>query len=143
MLIDDALASFVLQLQADGRSPHTVSQYRRHVRLLARWTDDVGHSGEVEDIDHQLIARFMTAPCARVRADGRKKRATSVNALRTSLRCFFGYLHDVDLVLRLVGTGGVGPDFTNSAYVHRSHGDNLAGAHAGVPLEKNHGRNLG
>ena len=95
MLLKDALAQFVLQLQADGRSPHTVSQYQRHVRVLARWTAEVGHGGHVEDLDHLDIARFMTAPCARQRPDGRDKRATSVNALRTSIRCFFGYLHDV------------------------------------------------
>jgi integrase/recombinase XerC len=98
MLLDDALAHFVLQLQADGRSPHTVRQYQRHVRTLARWAADVGHSGHVEDLDHTAIARFMTAPCARIRPDGRAKRATSVNALRTSLRCFFVYMHDVDMV---------------------------------------------
>ncbi len=98
MLLEDALAQFVLQLKADGRSPHTVGQYQRHVRVLARWTADVGHGGHVEGLDHQTIARFMAAPCARLCRDGRDKRATSVNALRTSLRCFFGYLHDVGLV---------------------------------------------
>ncbi len=98
MLIEEALARFVLQLQADGRSPHTVCQYQRHVRALARWTADVGHGGHVEDLDHMDIACFMTAPCARQRPDGQDKRATSVNALRTSVRCFFGYLHDVGLV---------------------------------------------
>ena len=98
MLLEDALAQFALQLQADGRSPHTVRQYQRHVRALARWAADVGHGGDVGILDHMDIARFMTAPCARQRPDGRDKRATSVNALRTSLRCFFSYLHDVGLV---------------------------------------------
>ena len=75
MLLEHALAHFVLQLHADGRSPHTVRQYQRHVRALARWAADVGHGGHVEDLDHMDIARFMTAPCARQRPDGRRKRA--------------------------------------------------------------------
>ena len=84
MLIEDALERFALQLQADGRSNHTTNQYRRHVRALARWAADVGLSGHVEDFGHEDVARFMTAPCARQRPDGRDKRAVSVNALRTS-----------------------------------------------------------
>ena len=98
MLLEDALAQFVRQLRADGRSPHTVRQYRRHVRSLARWAADVGHDGHVGQVDHRDIARFMTAPGARLRPDGCDKRATSVNALRTSLRCFFGYLHEVGVI---------------------------------------------
>ena len=46
MRIDNALDRFLQQLDADGRSIHTINQYRRHVRLLARWAADVGHSGE-------------------------------------------------------------------------------------------------
>ena len=42
----DALDRFELQLQADGRSEHTVHQYLRHVRLLAAWLADQGHSGD-------------------------------------------------------------------------------------------------
>ena len=34
MTIDDALSLFLVQLEADGRSPHTIEQYRRHVRAL-------------------------------------------------------------------------------------------------------------
>ncbi len=61
MLIKDALAQFVLQLQADGRSTHTVRQYQRHVRALARWAADAGRDGHVDRIDHQAIACFMSA----------------------------------------------------------------------------------
>jgi hypothetical protein len=32
-----ALASFLLQLRADGRSPHTVAQYERYVRRFGEW----------------------------------------------------------------------------------------------------------
>jgi hypothetical protein len=35
MHVQEALQSFLLQLQADGRSPHTIGQYRRHGTSLA------------------------------------------------------------------------------------------------------------
>lgn len=92
MHILKVLDSYLLQLEADGRSVHTRMQYRRHVRLLASWLDQEGRSSEVGDIDHTVLARFLVSPAATRRADGRPKRATSTNTLRTSLRVFFHYL---------------------------------------------------
>ncbi len=53
MQIREALDRYLLQLEADGRSPHTIAQYRRHVRALARWAADVGHSGEIDALGHE------------------------------------------------------------------------------------------
>ncbi len=75
MHIEEALGKFLIHLAADGRSPHTTRQYRRHVRLLARWVGDVGHSGAVEEIGHEDIARFLAGPMARTRPDGGVKSA--------------------------------------------------------------------
>ena len=94
MRIETALERYLLQLEADGRSPHTIGQYRRHVLLLARWARQEGLSGKVGDLDHQDIARFLVSPEARTRPDGRPKKATSTNALRSTLRTFFSYLHE-------------------------------------------------
>ena len=94
MTIDDTLERFLLQLAADGRSVHTVGQYRRHLRLLGRWARDVGHHGDqVEALDHEAVARFLADTAARTRPDGAAKKATSVNCLRSSLRGFFSYCH--------------------------------------------------
>ncbi|HKX45928.1 MAG TPA: hypothetical protein VJP77_04450, partial [Planctomycetota bacterium] len=111
MRIEEALDLFVVQLRADGRSSHTVEQYRRHVLLLARWMGDESKAGggrarrargrslgRVEGIGHQDLARFLVSPAARQRPDGTEKRATSTNALRTSLRCFFAYLSDAGII---------------------------------------------
>jgi len=89
----DALAQFLLQLEADGRSPHTRAQYARHLGLLARWLAASGHSGEIEHVGHEDLARFLVAPEARERGDGAPKRASSTNCLRTSLRSFFAWQH--------------------------------------------------
>lgn len=87
MRISDALEEFLLQLDADGRSSHTRDQYERHVRALARW-----HSGPIEAVTHETLARFLVSSEVRLRPDGKPKKATAVNALRTSVRCFFAYL---------------------------------------------------
>lgn len=100
MQILEALDRFLLQLEADGRSPHTVRQYRRHVRLLAAWLVQGGHSGDVGEVDDQDLARFLVSPAARTRPDGQPKKAGSTNALRTSVRCFFGHLERAGLIDR-------------------------------------------
>ena len=89
MRIEEALDRYLLQLEADGRSRHTIDQYRRHVLLLAA---SIG-AREIEDIDAQAIARFLASPAARKRRGGGVKKPTTVNALRTSVRTFFGWLH--------------------------------------------------
>ena len=98
MQLQDALDKFIRQLEADGRSKHTIRQYQRHVRALSRWLDLSGHTGALEDIDHELLARFLASPAARRRPDGSQKKASSVNALRSSVKVFFSYLHSAGYI---------------------------------------------
>ncbi|MFH2000310.1 MAG: tyrosine-type recombinase/integrase [Planctomycetota bacterium] len=98
MMIDEALEKFLVQLEANGRSDHTIRQYKRHIRLFSHWIADVGHSGDVSEITHEDVARFLASPCARIRPDGRIKKAVSMNAMRTSLRGFFTYLHEAGFI---------------------------------------------
>ena len=71
---------------------------RRHVRALASWAAQEGLSGQIEDLDHEHLARFLVSPVANTRPDGKRKTAASVNALRSSLKTFCSYLHDAGLV---------------------------------------------
>jgi integrase/recombinase XerD len=103
MLLSEALDQFVLQLQADGRSVHTLQQYRRHLRLLASWLDASGIEPELDAITTQIVARFLTSDAARKTVDGATKLATSTNALRTSIRCFFQYAELAGYVARSPG----------------------------------------
>ena len=93
MKIGTAIDKFLLQIRADGRSTHTVAQYRRHTQLFAIWLAQDGHSGEISKIDHEVVAQFFVSDVAQQNAHGGKKKATSVNCLRTSLKGFFSYLH--------------------------------------------------
>src|SRR5262245_53772722 len=92
MEIAQALATFLVQIEADGRSPHTRRQYARHIRALERWLIQSGKSRDVTTITHQAIAEFLVAPLERCRPDGNPRKPTTLNAVRTSVRCFFGHL---------------------------------------------------
>lgn len=94
MKLQEALDQYLLQCAADGRSIHTRAQYQRHVRLFAEWLHDVGASDEIAAVDHKTVARFFVSPAAKTTADGRLKRAGTVNAIRATLSGFFRFHHD-------------------------------------------------
>ncbi|MCA9319154.1 MAG: site-specific integrase, partial [Planctomycetes bacterium] len=100
LTIQDALDRFLVQLDADGRSPHTIGQYRRHVRLFSHWAATDAPGCVLADIDEQSVARFFTAPVAKQRAQGGPRKATAANALRTSVRVFFGFAHEAGWIPR-------------------------------------------
>jgi integrase/recombinase XerC len=97
MDIQVALEQFLVQLHADGRSPHTVGQYRRHGRALAAWLDARGVTN-VAGLTPELLARFFADDAAKRSCRGGAKKAVSLNAMRTSIRCFAAHLHDAGLV---------------------------------------------
>ena len=90
MHIQEALGRFLQQMEADGRSPHTLKQYARHVGVFMDW---LGSDGDVNAIGHEQVAGFLIAQMA-----GRKP--STVNAIRSSIRCFFQYLHDAEIIAR-------------------------------------------
>jgi site-specific recombinase XerC len=96
MRIQEALDRYLLQLEADGRSPHTRAQYARHVGLLAAWLNDP----DVDLVDHELLARFLVSEAARLRPDGKPKKAAALNCLRSSLRTFWAWAHAAGYVAR-------------------------------------------
>lgn len=85
----EALDLYLVQLGADGRSTHTVEQARRHVQMFAKWKGVT----PIADVGHEDVARFLASDTVRKRADGAARKASSGNALRSSLRGFFGYAH--------------------------------------------------
>ena len=98
MQLQVALQGFLLQLQADGRSPHTVAQYRRHGTALANWLATTGADTDVAALTPETLARFFASDAARTSCRGGAKKATSANAMRTSVRCLAKHLHDAGLV---------------------------------------------
>ncbi|MFN3241105.1 MAG: site-specific integrase [Planctomycetota bacterium] len=87
MHLQDALGQFQVQLRADGRSEHTRKQYQRHVRALIAWLATTAHSSEIEALVPAVIAEFLASDAATGSARGGAKKASSANAMRTSIRC--------------------------------------------------------
>jgi len=93
MEILDALQRYETQLRADGRSEHTIKQHFRFGRLFASWCAQNGPGCELSQIGHEDVARFLSSPEATTRPDGRRKKATAMNAMRSSLKTFLQYGH--------------------------------------------------
>jgi site-specific recombinase XerD len=100
MRLHDALARFLVQLQADGRSHHTIAQYARHVRRFASWLAAEQLPDDVAALEPEHVARLLASAEAQRRPDGRPKRTGSLHALRSSLRGFFEYLERAGIVAR-------------------------------------------
>lgn len=94
MDLSDALGVFVLQLRADGRSPHTIRSYERHLGSLLDWLAKHGRSAALDEITPQVLAEFLVSDDARASGRGGLRSTSTVNAVRTSLRVVFGWLHD-------------------------------------------------
>ena len=88
MLFEDAVQLYLVQLMADGRSVHTRLQYGRHLRLLGHYLRE----HRIEEVLHVDLAQFLSSRVATHTAEGRAKKASAVNALRSSIKTFFGYL---------------------------------------------------
>ena len=87
MKVIEVLSIYTMQLDADGRSQHTIKQAARHVGLLARFVGD----RDIADLGHEDVARFLVSAMAMRTSDGRVKRPGSTNALRSTIRCFFAF----------------------------------------------------
>lgn len=70
MRLGDALAKFVVQLEADGRAVSTIEQYMRHIHLLERWLDAVRRNHDLQGLDHECLAAFLASEFARNGAGG-------------------------------------------------------------------------
>ena len=95
MTLTDGIERFCVQLEADGRSPHTRRTYRRHLDAFARWA---GGDTALADITPDRLARFLTSDAVRMRADAEgagPRAAITVNQVKSALRAFFRYIVEV------------------------------------------------
>ena len=90
MRLSECMAAFRLQLEADGKSPHTVSSYLRDVGMLARF---LGTDPPVPGITPDDVNRFLLCDAVQRLPDGRPKKRGSVAKIKLSLRAFFRWAH--------------------------------------------------
>jgi integrase/recombinase XerC len=99
MKIHEANRQFQVQLSANGRSIHTRKQFERHVAALIGWLEANNSRTDLDAITPTVVAEFFGSDAATGSARGGKKKATSANAQRTSLRCFFRWAHESGLTV--------------------------------------------
>lgn len=98
MQIEAALERYTTQMRANGRTAHTVRQIVRHVTRFGAWARESAPCGaDLDALDHQRVAEFLSAPAAFESARGGRKRAASLNCLRSSLRSFLRYAYEARL----------------------------------------------
>jgi len=89
MLLSEVLAAYVIQQTANGLAVHTLKQIERHGRLLVHALNDP----PIARVKHEAIAAFFASDVVKRTADGSPRRASSANALRSSIRGLFGFAH--------------------------------------------------
>jgi integrase/recombinase XerC len=100
MKLSTAVARFVEQLRADGRSPSTVDVYGRELGRFAEWH---GRCRPVERIRPPVLAKYLTSSACEggrgPRGNGRRSTRT-LNRARSALRQFFRYLEEAGTIRR-------------------------------------------
>ena len=91
MRLSECIPAFHLQLEADGKSPHTVSSYLRDVGMLAGF---LGTDPPVPSITPDDVNRFLLSDAVQRLPDGRAKKRGSVAKIKLSLRAFFRWVHE-------------------------------------------------
>jgi len=85
------IESYLMRLEADGKSPHTLSCYGRDLNLLLAFAGDVS----AVDIDADLLARFLlSAPVTTTRTSAPRGEA-SLGRIKACLRSFGRYVANV------------------------------------------------
>ena len=89
--LSELIESYLTRLEADGRSPHTLSCYRRDLRLLLAFAGDV----EAAALTADLLARFLLSAPVTTTHTGAPRGDASVGRIKACLRSFGRYVASV------------------------------------------------
>ena len=92
--IQTAINRFAAQLLADGKSRHTREAYVKDLTLFANWSGN----RDVRKTCPMTIAAFFGSPSVKSSADGRLRSPITINRMKTSIRVFFNYLQEAELI---------------------------------------------
>jgi len=96
--IEEALALYCAQLEANGRSLHTIRKAQRHIGELARWAARERAGEDLRDWTSATTSEFLRAAHALPGASGAKRAQSTLNGLRSSVRSFFRFLVDAQYI---------------------------------------------
>jgi len=88
MRLSHAIEQFTTYLQANRRSPHTISCYRRDLAGLERFAGDVDIGALAPDLLHE----FVVSDAVQLKLDGTARSEVTVNRCKAALRSFGDWL---------------------------------------------------
>jgi integrase/recombinase XerC len=91
MQVRRAIEVYLVQLRADGLAESTLQQASAHLHALS---NALGPRRDVRTVTPETLAAFLVTPSTLRRPDGKPKLVSSMNILRSRMRCFFRYLYD-------------------------------------------------
>jgi len=88
MRISNAIEQFSTYLQANRRSPHTISCYRRDLAGLVQFAGDV----DIDALTPDLLYAFVVSEAVQLKPDGAARSAVTINRCKAALRSFGTWL---------------------------------------------------
>ena len=91
MDLSTAIAQFLTRLEAEGKSPHTVSCYRRDLASLAAFAGDIETAALTED----LLARFLLSDAVAKTRTGAPRGEAGIGRVKACLKSFGRFVANV------------------------------------------------
>lgn len=85
------IESYLTRLEADGKSPHTLSCYGRDLRLLLGFAGDIA----IADLTADLLARFLLSTPVTTTRTGAPRSEASMGRIKACLKSFGRFLANV------------------------------------------------
>ena len=96
--LDRAVRAFGRRLEAEGRSPNTVSAYLRDLRTLAGVLAARRPGLPLERVTSTMLDEALTDPAVTTTPDGTQRSAASLHRFKAAVRSFFAWAEETGLV---------------------------------------------
>jgi len=97
-LVEQAVCAFGRKLEADGRSPNTVSAYLRDLRTLARVLASIRPDLSMDQVAPGILDQVLTDPAVTETAGGAPRSAASLHRFKAAVRSFFAWAEEAELL---------------------------------------------
>jgi len=95
---EEAIRTFGRRLEADGRSPHTVSAYQRDLRKFARVLTSIQPGCSLDQVTPAMLDMVLTDPAVSETPSGVPRSAASLHRFKAAVRSFFAWAEESGLI---------------------------------------------
>ena len=100
MDVDALVAQYLVSLQAEGKTPHTIRWHRQSLKQFVAWLDASDHPGAPDRWTAPMLRSYVVFHQERTTPRGTPLSGSALNSLVRSLRAFCTWLRDEELVER-------------------------------------------